>query len=179
MEIIEEELKGAPAAAQPDAPAVQGDSDDELEAQTDIAAQDAARQQQVLQPWEKPGLTPEQIVDACIHAFRSSRSSKGEFTIPKDRCPLKWWRVREKTGEFGPYIPMLARRALAAPATSAPVERVFSGCAQICTRNKNRLSAKNISLALFLNKAWDTCPEMGLQGAVDEMYDGCDEEEME
>ena len=74
---------------------------------------------------------------------------------------------------------MLARRALAAPVTSAPVESVFSGCAQICTRNRNRLSSKNISLALFLNKAWDKRREMGLQGAVDEMYDGCDEEEIE
>jgi hypothetical protein len=58
-------------------------------------------------------------------------------------------------------------------------DRGGGGCAHICTRNRNRLSARNISLALFLNKAWDKCREMGLQGAVDEMYDGCDEEEME
>ena len=47
------------------------------------------------------------------------------------------------------------------------------------TRNRDRLSAENKSLALFLNKAWDKCRKMGLQGAVDEMYDGCDEEEID
>ena len=58
-------------------------------------------------------------------------------------------------------------------------DRSGGGFAHICTRNRNRLSARNISLALFLNKAWGKCREMGLQGAVDEMYDGSDEEEME
>jgi len=87
-----------------------------------------------------------------------------------DRCPLNWWRVREKAGTFGPYLPMLARRALAAPASSAPVERVFSGCALIATKNRNRLKAENISLALFLNNAWDTVRAMNLQGQIDEIY---------
>jgi hypothetical protein len=58
---------------------------------------------------------------------------------------------------------------------SAPVERVFSGCALVTTRNRNRLSADSISLTLFLNKAWVKVREMGLQGAVAELYS--DEEE--
>ena len=33
-----------------------------------------------------------------------------------------------------------------------------------------RLCADNISLALFLNKAWDTVRGMGLKGAIDEIY---------
>ena len=57
-----------------------------------------------------------------------------------------------------------------APATSAPVERVFSGCALIATRNRNRLKSEHISLALFLNNAWDTVRGMGLQGQIDELY---------
>jgi len=61
-------------------------------------------------------------------------------------------------------------RALATPATSAPVERGFSGCTLIATRNRNRMKAENVSLALFLNKAWDTVRAMDLQGQIDQIY---------
>jgi type VI protein secretion system component VasA len=83
--------------------------------------------------------------------------------------------VREKAGTFGPYIPKLARRALTTPATSAPVERVFSKIALVTTKHRNRLSADSISLTMFLKEAWEKVQSMGLQGAVDGMFS--DEEE--
>jgi hypothetical protein len=176
--IIKEDLGPAPEAP-PDAPAVEMDSDDEIEAAADVAAQDAAKKAQQRQPWEKPGLTYEQIADACIKVFRETpATSDGSFTLPKGRCSLKWWRAREKNGMFGPYLPKLARRALATPATSAPVERVFSKCALITTRNRNRLSADSITLTMFLKEAWGKVREMGLQGAVEGMFSE-DEEEVE
>ena len=97
-------------------------------------------------------------------------TSDDSFTLPKARCSLKWWRAREKNGMFGPYIPKLARWALATPATSAPVERVFSRCALITTRNRNRLSADSISLTMFLKESWGKVQEMNLQGAVEGMF---------
>ena len=65
---------------------------------------------------------------------------------------------------------MFIKAPMATPASSAPVERVFSRCAMITTRNRNRMPADNIFLTLFLNEAWEEVREMGGQDAVDGMF---------
>ena len=80
VKIIKEDLGPAPEAP-PDAPAVEMDSDDEIEAAADVAAQDAAKKAQQ-QPWEKPGLTYEQIADACIKVFRETPATSDGSLLP-------------------------------------------------------------------------------------------------
>ena len=57
-----------------------------------------------------------------------------------------------------------------------PIERVFSRCALITTRNRNELSADSISSTMFLKRAWGKRQEMGLLGAVEGLFS--DEEEV-
>jgi hypothetical protein len=76
--------------------------------------------------------------------------------IEMSRCPFAWWKaVGNKYG----FLRLLARAALAAPATSAPVERLFSECSLITTKKRNRMSPDNLSLLTFLNCFWHVAIE--------------------
>jgi len=54
-----------------------------------------------------------------------------------DSNPLVWWK---KYAETFPYLDQVARRYLVMPATSAPVERLFSVSGQVVTATRNRSS---------------------------------------
>ena len=56
----------------------------------------------------------------------------------------------------------LARVVLAAPATSAPVERVFSEASLIMTKKRMTMDPENLGLLLFLHNGWDLAREMNL-----------------
>ena len=64
----------------------------------------------------------------------------------------------------------------AGPSVRRRARQVFSGCALITTRNRNRLSADSISLTMFLKEAWGKVQEVGLQGAVDGMFSDVEED---
>ena len=53
-------------------------------------------------------------------------------------CPLDWWRDRK--GKF-PTISFLARQFLAAQATSAPTERIFSRASRIISQLRTCLDS--------------------------------------
>ena len=68
----------------------------------------------------------------------------------KDINPLDYWK--QNSYRF-PVLSILARRYLAIPATSAPIERIFSVSNNIITKSRNRLLPNTIK-QLILLKSW-------------------------
>ena len=78
------------------------------------------------------------------------RTADGELTDDAKTNPLDWWK---KWGSKFPNLAQLARRYLAMPATSAPVERLFSVAGLVATAKRNRLDPSTVSLLVFLHEA--------------------------
>jgi hypothetical protein len=68
--------------------------------------------------------------------------------ISLDKDPLKWWAAQ---GHL-PVMQRLARRYLAIPATSAPIEAVWSSGGNIVTPRRNRLDPDNVEMLLFCHE---------------------------
>lgn len=66
--------------------------------------------------------------------------------------PLDWWRINQP--EF-PILSKLAKKYLCIPATSAPVERLFSRAGLTITEKRNRLAEDVAADLIFLNANWD------------------------
>jgi len=62
--------------------------------------------------------------------------------FPKDKNLLDEWR-RGAVYLF-PWLGVLARRVLAIPATSAPLERLFSAVDNVMTKKRSRLTCDNM-----------------------------------
>ena len=71
--------------------------------------------------------------------------------------PLVWWK---KHAPQLPWLSLLARAALAAPATSAPVERLFSHAGSIITENRARLKCDIAADLILLHDSWGKCAEI-------------------
>ena len=63
--------------------------------------------------------------------------------------PLVWWK---KYDVNFPNLSQVARRYLAIPATTAPVERLFSVTGQVVTVKRNRLCPETVTLLVFLHE---------------------------
>jgi hypothetical protein len=64
-------------------------------------------------------------------------------------CPLQTWRI------IAPKYPLLAQlvpKFLCIPATSAPVERLFSAAGSLVSKRRTKLSPEIVDMMLFLNK---------------------------
>ena len=94
----------------------------------------------------------------------------GELTDDATTNPLQWWK---KWGSKFPSLAQLARRYLAMPATSAPVERLFSVAGLVATAKINRLAPSTASLLVFLHEALPI--SRGLE--VDAMLKSLDQEQ--
>ena len=66
-----------------------------------------------------------------------------------EKSPLDWWADRETKY---PQLSVIAKRVLAVPATSVPLERIFSSAGLIITKLRNRLSSEVVDQIIFLNK---------------------------
>jgi len=66
--------------------------------------------------------------------------------------PLDWWRLHESTF---PTLAILAKKYLCIPATSAPVERLFSRAGLKIAEKRNRLNEDVAADLIFLNANWD------------------------
>ena len=60
---------------------------------------------------------------------------------------LEFWK---NSGLRFPLLQQLAKRYLSVPATSAPIERVFSTAGKILKQDRNRLLPQNFERLLFL-----------------------------
>ena len=83
-----------------------------------------------------------------------------------DSNPLVWWKTYAATF---PYLAQVARRYLAMPATSAPVERLFSVAGQVVTATRNRLHPETVTLLVFLHEALPLHRDMKFQSFLDTM----------
>ena len=66
--------------------------------------------------------------------------------------PLLWWKEHQY---LYPLLASLARQYLAAQATSAPSERVFSAAQRITNGRKNRIDPDMASKVHFVGRNWD------------------------
>ena len=71
-----------------------------------------------------------------------------EAPIAKQDDPLSWWRENE--GRF-PTLSNLARSLLCIPATSTPVERIFSVAGNICSQKRTSLTREHVDMLTFLS----------------------------
>ena len=71
--------------------------------------------------------------------------------------PLEWWR---SCGQFFPFLSRFARAVLAVPATSAPVERLFSHAGKVITENRAKLSSDIASDLILLHDYWGVCADL-------------------
>lgn len=71
-----------------------------------------------------------------------------EKNIPRDECPLKWWKAR---AILYPELSSLADKYLSIMATSVPSERTFSKSGIILSDKRSSLKPKRMEKILFLN----------------------------
>ena len=67
-----------------------------------------------------------------------------------DENPPLWWTKHAATF---PFLSQVVRRYLAMPATSAPVERLFSVAGQVVVATRSRLHPETVTLLVFLHEA--------------------------
>lgn len=105
-----------------------------------------------------------QYVDAEILMYRNVpkmprliRDNTGAIVIYN---PLLWWSQNES--KF-PVIAHIARKVLCVPATSAPVERLFSHAGLTIANDRARLLPDMAEDLVFLHDAWELVDELILE----------------
>ena len=83
-----------------------------------------------------------------------------------DSNPLVWWK--QYAARF-PCLDQVVRRYLPMPATSVPVERLFSVAGQVVTVTRNRLHPETVTLLVFLHEALPLHRDIKFQSFLDTM----------
>lgn len=91
-------------------------------------------------------LFPSDSVDSSN--FNTVDSYYSESAIPKNMCPLQWWKNNQQKY---PKLSKLARRYLCIPATSTASERAFSKAGNIVTAKRSCLKPDNVKKICFLS----------------------------
>ena len=65
--------------------------------------------------------------------------------------PVVWWKESKDANKFQ-LLGAVARKYLAAPASSVSSERLFSSAGNIITDQRNRLDPERAEILLFLNQ---------------------------
>ncbi len=97
--------------------------------------------------WTRKIVTPQ--VHAEVELFKMAKGIKlqaqdtGIFS-----CPLKWWKLHQSSF---PFLSLLAMKLLPIPATSAPLERVFSMTGLTIAKDRARLEPDRANQLVFLH----------------------------
>jgi hypothetical protein len=94
---------------------------------------------------DKPGADP---IQDEISMYLS------QHAVALEADPLAWWRQHQS---LFPVLARLARKFLAIPATSAPVERVWSTAGNAVTKRRARLADDMIDAVVFCHENIDEC----------------------
>ena len=75
-------------------------------------------------------------------------------------CSLVWWKNESPSVQNVNlrYLPRLAKRILSIPATSAPVERLFSTMGNIVTQKRGNHTTENARKLLLMKDTWPHVP---------------------
>ncbi|KAL4008846.1 hypothetical protein ACER0C_002698 [Sarotherodon galilaeus] len=84
----------------------------------------------------------EDCIEKCVER------SRPEPTTDIEDCPQKWWSKHEGAHSEMAY---LARKYLAAPATSIPCERLFSLSEHVVQKKRAALSSENVKMLVCLS----------------------------
>ncbi|CAG6022948.1 unnamed protein product [Menidia menidia] len=79
--------------------------------------------------------------DDMVEPSRALNHYKAEPTIGMEECPLQWWKTHAGAHQ---QLSVLARKYLAAPASSVPCERLFSLAGNIVQKRRAALSSENV-----------------------------------
>ncbi len=138
------------------------DSSEEIQARMQKQVQMACLAETSQKPWEDLNQSPDDVAAACVRKYRQWRSGG---VIDMSRDPLTGcWRHHVEADDWGP-LAQLAKRVLATPASSAPVERIFSKASHIVSKHRHNLTHENVSLLLFLQSGWDKAREISLHNS--------------
>jgi hypothetical protein len=88
--------------------------------------------------------------DATVTEAQYIRHASYTDPVNLEDRPLAWWKQH---GHLFPTLSRLARRYLATPAKSCPVERLFSVAGQVDAAKRARLSSDNLTLLVFMHEA--------------------------
>jgi hypothetical protein len=88
--------------------------------------------------------------DATVTEAQYIRHASYTDPVNLEDRPLAWWKQH---GHLFPTLSRLARRYLATPAKSCPVERLFSVAGQVDAVKRARLSSDNLTLLVFMHEA--------------------------
>jgi len=72
-------------------------------------------------------------------------------------CSLQWWKEHAR---LLPYLSRLACRYLAMPATSAPVEHLFTVTGQVATAKRAFVDPHTVTFLVFLHESLPVVREM-------------------
>ncbi|CAJ0747751.1 16278_t:CDS:10 [Entrophospora sp. SA101] len=94
----------------------------------------------------------ERIFSGGTDLVTATRCSLSASTIRACMCLRYWWKGNHES-EY-PHLALMARDYLAIPATSVPVERIFSGGTDLVTATRCSLSASTIRACMCLRYWW-------------------------
>jgi hypothetical protein len=84
-----------------------------------------------------------------VDRFFSQTANLGP-TMPKNQCPLAWWKANEKVY---PVLALMARDILAIPCSAAEPERVHSQARTVLNWNQSRMGHKAVEASVMLKCA--------------------------
>jgi zinc finger BED domain-containing protein 1 (E3 SUMO-protein ligase ZBED1) len=87
--------------------------------------------------------------DPGMPMFQQRDDTGAAEEAPRFNNPLERWEEKE---QFYPKLACLARAILQIPATSAPVERLFSTAGVVVNKKRNRLSPQLAGDIIFLKE---------------------------
>ena len=107
----------------------------------------------------------------CLFVFFHPRPSPApdDYIVElfdNGECPLQWWKEHAR---LLPYLSRLAYRYLAMPATSAPVERLFSVTGQVVTAKRASVDPHTVTFLVFLHETLPVLREMTVRQIIKEM----------